>query len=206
MACSIEKVDLICLPPADEILSQREANFFQTLRLPKRRMEWLGGRFALKRLIHSLTGAPLQEIEALPHPSGKPILTVRGEACPFAFSITHSHGWAAACVSRDERFVGIDLEKIEKRSSAWAESFFHPSERKQTDETFLTALWTQKEALVKLLGTGLSVNSYDVRCIDGQPFFFGAAQQAYMRLGSPRVLLQTYELVPGMMFTLAHGQ
>ncbi len=205
MSCQIKEVDLNRLPPADEILSEREAAFFQTLRFPKRRVEWLGGRFALKELVRAACGASYREIEVLPQPSGKPALTVGGKSVPLAFSLTHSHGWAVAALSADERFVGIDLEKIEHRLDAWAKDFFHPSELSGTGDKFLTALWTQKEAVVKVLGTGLSLNSYDVRCIDGKPFFFGPAQEAYARLGSPALTLQTDERIPGFMFTLAHG-
>ena len=150
MSCQIKAVDLNRLPPADEILSQQEAAFFQTLRFPKRRVEWLGGRFALKELVRACSGISYREIEVLPHPSGKPVLRVKGEESPLAFSIT-------------------------------------------------------KEAVVKVLGTGLSLNSYDVRCINGQVSFFGAALAAYTRLGSPALTLQTDERLAGFMFTLAHG-
>ena len=205
MSCQIKAVDLNRLPPADEILSQQEAAFFQTLRFPKRRVEWLGGRFALKELVRACSGVSYREIEVLPHPSGKPVLRVKGEESPLAFSITHSHGWAVAAVSADERFVGIDLEKIEHRLNTWAKDFFHPSELTGTGDAFLTALWTQKEAVVKVLGTGLSLNSYDVRCINGQVSFFVSALAAYTRLGSPALTLQTDERLAGFMFTLAHG-
>lgn len=205
MSCQIHTVDLTSLPPADEILSEKEGAFYQTLRFPKRRMEWLGGRLALKELVCRTLGATLQEIEVLPQAGGKPVLTVGGGSCSLAFSITHSRGWAVAAVSADEPFLGIDLEKIEHRIDAWAKDFFHPSELTGTGDAFLTALWTQKEALVKLLGTGLSLNSYDVRCVDGTPAFFGAALKEYARLGSPRITLDTQELLPGFMFTLARG-
>lgn len=205
MSCQINAVDLNRLPPADEILSEKEGAFYQTLRFPKRRMEWLGGRFALKELVRQTLGAPLKDIEILPHASGKPVLSAGGKPCTLAFSITHSRGWAVAAVSADEPFVGIDLEKTEHRIDAWARDFFHPSELTGEGDAFLTALWTQKEALVKLLGTGLSLNSYDVRCVDGKPAFFGAALTEYVRLGSPQITLKTHELLPGFMFTLACG-
>ena len=205
MSCQIKEVDLNCLPPADEILSERETAFYQTLRFPKRRVEWLGGRFALKELVHAQTGAPMREIEVLPQPAGKPVLRVAGEKSDLAFSITHSRGWALAALSAAEPFLGIDLEKIEPRLDAWAKDFFHPSELTAGGERFLTALWTQKEAVVKLLGTGLCLNSYDVRCIDGKTFFFGPAQAVYARLGRPRITLQTSERIAGFMFTVASG-
>jgi len=207
MPYELQVVDLSGLPPADGILSQRERAFYETLRFPKRRTEWLGGRFALKELAaKTLRETDLRAVEVLPRAGGKPVLTVRGESCALAFSITHSRGYAAAAVSADEDYLGIDLEKIEHRIDAWAEGFFHPSELTSRDDAFLTALWTQKEALVKLLGTGLSLNSYDVRCVGEKPFFFGAARDVYESLGRPEIVLETRGIIPGFMFSAAYGK
>lgn len=207
MPYQVEAVDLSSLPPADGILSQRERAFFETLRFPKRRTEWLGGRFALKKLVAQACGVQdLSQIEVLPQPSGKPVLLVGGTPAKLAFSITHSRGYAVAAVSAQEDFLGIDLEKIEHRIDAWANDFFHPSELTRRTDAFLTALWTQKEALVKLLGTGLSLNSYDVRCLDGKPQFFGPALEVYNSLGCGEVFVQTRELLPGFMFSAAYAK
>ena len=206
MSCQLKVVDLTCLPPAEEILGAKESAFFQTLRFPKRRTEWLGGRFALKELVRQATGADKKEIEILPQPSGKPLLRVGENPCPLAFSITHSHGFAAAALSAEDAFVGIDLEKVAHRIEAWAKDFFHPSELTGEGDNFLTALWTQKEALVKVLGTGLSLNSYDVRCVNGRAEFYGPALAAYEKLGRPALEMKTWELVPGFMFTQACGK
>lgn len=206
MPYQLTVVDLSGLPPADGILSERERAFYQTLRFPKRRTEWLGGRFALKRLVQEhFPGTELVDVEVLPHESGKPVLLVGGKPCNLAFSITHSRGFAAAAISATYKFLGIDLEKNEHRIDAWAKDFFHPSELTARDDAFLTALWTQKEALVKLLGTGLSLSSYDVRCVDGCPQFFGPALDVYNALGAPEIFVETRELIPGFMFSAAYG-
>lgn len=206
MPYQLKVVDLSGLPPADGILSQRERAFFETLRFPKRRTEWLGGRFALKRLTAKALGkTDLRQVEVLPHESGKPVLWVGGEPCTLAFSITHSGGYAVAAVSTTNNFLGIDLEKTEHRIEAWAKDFFHPSELTDGGDVFLTALWTQKEALVKLLGTGLSLSSYDVRCVCGKPQFFGPALNVYNALGAPEIKIETSELVSGFMFSAAYG-
>lgn len=207
MPYQLKVVDLSSLPPADGILSQRERAFFETLRFPKRRTEWLGGRFALKQLTAAACGVTdLSQIEVLPQDSGKPVLLVGGGPAKLSFSITHSGGYAVAAISRQKDFLGIDLEKIEHRSDAWANGFFHPSELTERTDVFLTALWTQKEALVKLLGTGLSLNSYDVRCVDGKPQLFGSAQEVYRMLGCGEILVQTRELLPGFMFSAAYAK
>ena len=207
MDYQLELVDLQNLPPASTVLSEREQAFFQTLKLPKRRTEWLGGRLALKRLVARQTQLPLNDIEVLPQDqNGKPQLHLSGKATSLVFSITHSHGYAVAAISSSAKYLGIDLEKIAPRINAWKEDFFHPSELTEDSDEFLTALWTQKEAVVKLLGTGLALNSFDVRCINGCVQFFGRALQIYQNLGSPCITLYRQALVPGFAFSVAIGR
>lgn len=203
----LEVIDLQQLPPANEVLSEREQAFYTTLKLPKRRTEWLGGRVALKKVVSSLVRLPVKKIEILPQEdSGKPQLLLGGEKSTLPFSITHSHGYAVAAVTPTAKYIGIDLEKIVHRIDAWKHDFFHPTElTAQTDE-FLTTLWTQKEAVVKLLGTGLALNSFDVRCVNGQVRFFGRAQKIYESLGCPSVTLQNKALLTGFSFSVAIGK
>lgn len=207
MSVEIEVVDLKILPSGDEILGLRERAFFQTLTLPKRKMEWLGGRLALKKLVSAQSGATVKEIEILPQTqSGKPSLQVGGKPYEIPFSITHSHGYAVAAVAPAARYIGIDLEKIVHRMEAWKKDFFHPDELTGEGDAFLTALWTQKEAAVKLLGTGLTVNSFDVRCVQGKIQFFGRAQAVYEQLGAPQITLETSSLIAGFQFSVAVGK
>lgn len=196
------------LPPADSFLSLREQAFFQTLRFPKRRTEWLGGRFALKTLIaETFSLASLNLVEILPQETGKPKLVVNGKESNLAFSISHSNGYALVAISTSCKCIGIDLEKIEHRIGAWADNFFHPTELIQKDDIFLTKLWTQKEALVKLLGVGLSVGSFDVRCVEGKPQFFGRALDIYKELGICNVLVDSkLDLIDGFVCSIACGQ
>ncbi len=207
MTVQLEVVDLNKLPSSFEVLTQAEQTYYQTLRVPKRRTEWLGGRLALKRLILVQTGKKdFKQIEVLPQPEGKPQVRVDGQNWSGAFSITHSHGFAVAAIDSQADFMGIDLEKIEHRIEAWKTGFFHPDELTGQGDEFLTSLWTQKEALVKLLGTGLSINSFDVRCVKGKPQFFGAALEIFKQLGSPQITLTTSTLLPGFMFSVAIGR
>lgn len=206
MAYQLEIVDLQILPPATSVLSQRENAFFQTLKLPKRKTEWLGGRLALKRVVSKYTRMSLQAIEILPHAeNGKPQLLIGGERSRLPFSITHSNGYAVAAIAPQAQYMGIDLEKIAPRINAWKQDFFHPTELIGEGDEFLTTLWTQKEALLKLLGIGLAINSFDVRCVNGKPQFFGRALQIYQSLGSPAITLESLPLLEGFSFTVALG-
>lgn len=203
----LEVIDLKNLPPAPDVLSQREEAFYSTLKLPKRKTEWLGGRVALKKVLAQLVRLPLKKIEILPQEgNGKPQILLAGEKSTLPFSITHSNGYAVAAVAPTAKYIGIDLEKVAHRIDAWKQDFFHPTELTAQDDAFLTSLWTQKEAVVKLLGTGLSVNSFDVRCVNGQVQFFGRAQKIYEGLGSPSISLETSSLIPGFAFSLALGK
>ena len=202
----LEVTNLQQLPPADSVLSEREQAFFQTLKLPKRKTEWLGGRLALKKALSAVRGISFKEIEVLPQEnSGKPSLFIRGEKSLLPFSITHSNGFAVAAVAPEDKYIGIDLEKIAPRIRAWKTDFFHDTELTADSDEFLTALWTQKEAVVKLLGTGLAINSYDVRCVQGSVQFFNRALDIYQSLGSPQISLQTSALISGFQFSVAIG-
>ncbi|MBQ3667130.1 MAG: 4'-phosphopantetheinyl transferase superfamily protein [Elusimicrobiaceae bacterium] len=206
MAYQLEVVDLQTLPPATSVLSERENAFFQTLKLPKRKTEWLGGRLALKRVVSAHVRLPIQAIEILPHAeNGKPQLLIGGERSMLPFSITHSNGYAVAAIAPQAQYIGIDLEKIAPRINAWKTDFFHPTELTGEGDEFLTTLWTQKEAIVKLLGTGLAINSFEVRCVNGTPQFFGRALQIYQSLGSPAITLESPSLLEGFSFTVAIG-
>ena len=204
---TVEVVNLQNLPLVQSFLSVREQAFFSTLKLPKRQTEWAGGRLALKKAVSTLVRLPLSKIEILPQEGvGKPQLLIGGEKSHLPFSITHSHGYAVAAVAPDANYIGIDLEKTAHRIDAWKHDFFHPSELTDDTDEFLTALWTQKEAVVKLLGTGLSLNSFDVRCVGGKVSFFNRALQIYQSLGSPQISLKTSALIDGFQFSIAVGK
>ncbi len=252
MAYTLKVVDLKNLPPAHTVLSGAECAFYKTLKLQKRKAEWLGGRLALKRLLAAHTGGTLTDFTVLaPNGVGKPsawVLNSRAErfssnlspesargpesgwtasvsfssplegedarrpregenkefvAVNIPFSLTHSNGFAVAALAPHAQAIGIDLEVVAPRISAWKADFFHPAELVREDDEFLTCLWTQKEALVKLLGSGLTVNSRDVRVVDNQPQFFGRALEMYNALGAPHITLETPALLPGFCFSVA---
>ncbi len=204
MAYRLEVVDLKDLPPAHTVLSGAEWAFYQTLKLPKRKAEWLGGRLALKRLLCAHTGGTLTDFTVLaPGGVGKPTITAGEKNLQIPFSLTHSNGFAVATIAPGHKYIGIDLEVVVPRIAAWKNDFFDPAEMTREDDAFLTLLWTQKEALVKLLGAGLTINSRDVRVVDNQPQFFGRALEMYNALGAPQITLETRALLPGFCFSVA---
>lgn len=97
-------------------------------------------------------------------PHGKPMLAAA--PAPLHFNLSHSDRRALLAVSRGHE-VGVDLESLQRRfdPTRLAERFFTPPEvaelraqpPAQRPAAFLRA-WTRKEALVKAMGLGITVN------------------------------------------------
>lgn len=215
------------LPPADTFLCSAESAYLQTLRAEKRRGDWLGGRFALKVLLARESGllpvcslpsavaecpvemsaaalGVLKNIDVVKLPSGAPQVFIGAVPDARSVSITHSHGWVVAALSAPQTFLGIDLEKIEPRSRAWAEDFFDPREKGPGTDEHLTKIWTQKEAVLKLLGRGLSLNTQEI-VLDNEtaPRLLGRAQEAWLALQKPQIALHSARFDNQFIFTVA---
>ncbi len=149
-ACPVEFVRLDSLPDPETILSAGELEKYDSFKFKKRKREWLGGRTAAKKLV----------LEAGPH--GPPQGAGRGTdprdivisydkygrpvCSSIPISISHCSDYAVAAMGRTASAIGVDLEKIQKRSYGWIEESFHdcelyPEADRNPEKT--TALWTQ---------------------------------------------------------------
>lgn len=216
-------IEIKHLPPADSFLCASESAYLQTLKAEKRKGDWLGGRFALKVLLARESGllpvcscttwqemssaalAVLKNIDVVKLPSGAPQVFIGAVPDARSVSITHSNGWAIAAVSAPHTFLGIDLEKVETRMQAWAEDFFTPEEREPMTPEHLTELWTKKEAVVKLLGRGLSLNTREISFEGGKLQLAGTALQAWHVLERPAIQLISKPFVTDFIFTVAYA-
>lgn len=147
--------------------------------------------------------AVLKQIDIVKLPSGAPQVFVGSVPDARSVSITHSGPWAAAAVSAPHTFLGIDLEKIEKRSRAWAEEFFDPAEKGPATDAHLTKVWTQKEAVVKLLGRGLSLNTREIIISADGLRLTGRALEAWRAASEPRIILNSVPFDNNFIFTVA---
>ena len=83
------------------------------------------------------------------------------------FSISHCK--RAILVAIDERETGVDVESVRKADDALVKRTMNEAEQAaiarsdMPDEAFI-ALWTQKEAVVKMRGTGILDDLHDVLC------------------------------------------
>ena len=108
-------------------------------------------------LLYALTEAGVKDFDLSLGPYGKPYLTNRSDIC---FSLAHS-GKAAVCAIGDSE-IGIDVEYKRSAHLELARRVFSASEisvlrlAADPDDEF-TRLWTRKESLLKLKGTGFAL-------------------------------------------------
>ncbi len=169
-------VDSNQVPPEIQgVLSPSELDRFSAFRFPKRRDEWLLGRWAAKTLAHSLPAYqdfPLDQIEIGNTPEGAPYILVQGKTTPAdCLTISHcEHLALSAMASGAGVRVGADLEKIEPRTETFILDYFTPAEcqlveasSSETRAVVVTLIWSTKEAMLKALGVGLR---WDTRMVE----------------------------------------
>lgn len=98
---------------------------------------------------------------------GKPYLYEHPEV---HFNMSHSCNLAAVAVS--DREVGIDIEKLRDYKENVAEKYFSEYEKNcvkisLAPQTEYTKIWTAKEAVLKMHGTGLCSDNIK-NCLDGE--------------------------------------
>jgi len=129
---------------------------------------------------------PLHAIEIPSEPSGRPYARLApqagplagfgpGERLPVSVSISHFEGnalCAAALAWPGQRTLGIDLGPVEPRSEGFVRLFFTEDEQQfvkdaPAPERGLRAnlVWCAKEAVLKALGLGLTVDTVELCCL-----------------------------------------
>jgi 4'-phosphopantetheinyl transferase EntD len=124
---------------------------------PRGRRGWLLGRIAIKDAVRQYRwnrgAGPIfpVEVEVRNEASGRPVVDGGVHV-----SVAHKDDLAVAIAAEHE--VGIDIERIEPRTEAFAAIAYTAAERALGDggEEWLTRLWAAKEAAAKALGTGIT--------------------------------------------------
>ncbi len=183
----VELPDLTETQENGRYLNDEELAHLQTLKTDKRRKDWLLGRWTAKRLLQKLLweqssfALPLDMITITNNVDGVPDYCLPNGAHPFSISISHGHGHAfVAAIEQPNVYVGADMERIEARPLGFMETYFTKEERervaycivrskvsRQNDirNTLITAVWSAKEAALKALHLGLSVDTRVVHCL-----------------------------------------
>lgn len=85
-----------------------------------------------------------------------------------ATSLSHSDDFLAIAVARDTGLIGVDIEAMDRSATLddLASSVLHPWEALHRDELLVDA-WVRKEAVLKAIGSGLSIDMNTFRCGQG---------------------------------------
>jgi len=153
------------------------------MRFPKRRREWLLGRWTAKNLLRqcdpACAGLALADITVENEPAGAPFLLVQaGQRWPGSLSLSHRDDLAVCALTlQPGRSVGIDLEKVELRSEEFILDYFTPAEIERIaacppgqHERWVALTWSIKEALLKLAGIGLRLDTRKIELVRAAGF------------------------------------
>ena len=158
-----------------DFLSTPELQTYTGLRFPKRRREWLLGRWTAKQLLRRSLAAyrslPLSAISVIADPDGAPYLAVDREGrLPASLSISHRGGRAFCALSPAfSPSIGADIEHVEPRAAVFVNDFFTESEAARVwacseavRDVLITVIWSAKEAVLKALREGLRMDTRSV--------------------------------------------
>ena len=132
---------------------------------PKRRFALCRG--ALRTHIIDLMGCTNDQLTFGENEHGKPHALVGGRRVPFSFNVTHSGRHGLLAIGSSAR-LGVDIEErvSNRHIDLLSESVFGPNERSELNSVevqrkiaMFFKLWTVKEALVKALGVGMSLDT-----------------------------------------------
>jgi 4'-phosphopantetheinyl transferase len=163
------------VPAHDDWLGPGELSCLAALRFPKRRADWLLGRWTAKCAVAWMIDEPLEfaDIEIRAAPSGVPTVRVRGDPAGVTISLSHRGGIGCCAITSEKIALGCDLEIIEPRSAAFVSDYLTDEERALVARTeaayrdrLLALLWSAKESALKALGVGLRADTRSVAVIE----------------------------------------
>ncbi|MBU6181730.1 MAG: 4'-phosphopantetheinyl transferase superfamily protein [Verrucomicrobia bacterium] len=150
------------------------------------RKNFVRSRVGIRLIAREYTGNKVRGMDFPVSREGKPFLP---DINDLHFNLSHSVGELAVAFSRNE--VGFDIESKARRANYGdlARRFFDAAEARAVEEAgdsvreVFFRLWTAKEAVLKLEGTGISgglqralISSETSAELDGRPVFLGRVE------------------------------
>jgi 4'-phosphopantetheinyl transferase len=185
----IDHPDLSAGRPPIGLLTKGELARYGTYLNPRRRRDWLLGRWTAKHLVQahivSTEGfSPALDTFTIEYESsGAPYVnsfhpalqSTRGTSrMPLALSISHSHGYAfcALCdATGNHTRLGVDIELVEQRSDDFVQEILTDEEQSRLQslapdiaDLLITVTWSAKEALFKANHKHLRMHPQSVQC------------------------------------------
>lgn len=163
------------VPGGENWLGPNELAILQGMRFPKRRADWLLGRWTAKNAFATCFGysTDLQEIrniEIRTASSGAPEVFLQGQHATATISLSHRGGYAACAVALADVPLGCDLEIIEPHGDGFAADYFTAEEQALVAQAtsaagrarLLALFWSAKESALKALREGLRLDTRSV--------------------------------------------
>ena len=184
---------------ASQWLDVRERRQRDKIINPGRRRQFTLCRAALRAILGSELGCPSEELKFGTSYYGKPFAIVGGHPHPISFNVSHSSKSGIIALAPEGR-LGVDVEDLAPRNNMelLAEAAFTASEQIDLGSVdgseklrLFFRIWTMKEALIKAVGMGLSLDmsSFEIpgamrRGTADSVFSFPQAPSVYWRLES----------------------
>jgi phosphopantetheinyl transferase len=174
------------LARAQDELSAAERDQLDRFGSEKRRLDWFAGRLAAKAAVREwaqrngerVSGGVeiFNDSEGVPYISAQSPLSRR-------LRLSLAHGSLGAIAAVHTAAVGVDAELVAPRDPA-TRAYFIRGDEPAGDDLAVAALWTVKEAVLKMLGLGFAGGLQNVRWGGGaEAELFGAAEQRRRELG-----------------------
>ena len=167
-------------------LDETERTRWQRYRYERPRREFSLCRAALRATLCARLGCANEDLAFEASHHGKPFAVVGGRRARVSFNVSHSGNHGLIAVAEAGR-IGVDVEERATRHDPAGPiaTVFAPAERAELTaahgtwkiDLFLT-LWTMKEALIKALGTGFSM---DISAFEIPPAVRRGAREATFR-------------------------
>ncbi len=154
------------LPVNDDWLGPGEKAFLARLRFPKRRADWMLGRWTAKIAVCGSIFPQLRHalptLEILQSSDGSPEVFIDGVRADCSISLSHSSGAGLCVVTPASTALGCDLEKIERRDAELIADHFTTEEIRQVNDPssvdgilMANLIWSAKESALKALREGM---------------------------------------------------
>lgn len=143
------------------------------------RQTYLKGHSAARFLTANYTGKKTSQLEFETLPEGKPFFSCTPN---LHFNLSHSGDSVFIAFSSDP--VGFDIENLQRKADfqKLADRYFQPSERELMDRsddakhTAFLEIWTAKEAMIKLFGTGIAFGLDKTLVLNGEEGVFNGTK------------------------------
>jgi len=201
------------IPADDDWLSKSERIVLAGFRFPKRRNDWLLGRWTAKEAIRLFLAGRnflLPSLEIRSAADGAPEAFFEGRPAGVSLSISHSRDRSLCVAGSRAMSVSCDLEWIEPREDNFENDYFVQEEisfvaqSPFAREVASNLIWSAKETTLKIIRKGLS---RDTRSVVINPEFDGN-EQSWNRwtgrcLESSKLFHGWWRTCEGYIYTIA---